>query len=195
MTQLTARAYEREQREERLRVRLLFMGRMLRDDETLGAAGVTSGCVLHAHLTAMAPEGGEAAAVLVGDGGSAAPADGEALMDGEGGAGGLEGIPGNYTAAQLQQMRMVQLQYEAAMHADGGPPAGTNSDFLLGFFLGFVLGFLSIIWLYSPSLSRKQRLGILLGLLVNGLMALTSNWMEPQRTAQTEGDGTAERRQ
>jgi len=172
VAQLAARAYEREQREERMRARLLFMGRMLRDDETLGAAGVTSGCVLHAHLTAMAPEGGEAAAVLVGDGGSAAPADGEVLMDGEGGASGLEGIPG-YTAAQLQQMRLVQLQYEAAMHGGGGPPAGTNAEFLLSFFLGFVLGFLSIIWLYSPSLSRKQRLGILLGLLVNLLMVLT----------------------
>jgi hypothetical protein len=118
------------------------------------------------------------------------PADGEVLMDGEGGASGLEGIPG-YTAAQLQQMRLVQLQFEAAMHGGGGPPAGTDAEFLLGFFLGFVLGFLSIIWLYSPSLSRKQRLGILLGLLVNGLLAL-QNWMEPQRTTQTEGDGTAD---
>ena len=48
-----------------------------------------------------------------------------------------------------------------------------------GFFLGLVLGFLSILWLYSPSLSRKQRLGILLGLVANLLMTL-SNWMDPE---------------
>jgi hypothetical protein len=204
--QLVARVYERELAE-RKRVRIFFSGRMLQNEEQLGAAGVADGCVLHSHL--LPPlEGDEgagdgAAAGAHGDGeqehGSGEPR-GEVLLDGGGGSEYHSALAG-YSPAQLELMRQAQMQMDLEMQmiqaaGAGGAREGSNGELLLGFAIGFILGWLSILWLYSPSLSRKQRLGIMLGLTLN-LVMLLLNGLDPaqqqqqQQQAQQSSDGSS----
>jgi hypothetical protein len=49
---------------------------------------------------------------------------------------------------------------------------GTNADFVIGVMLGFILGVISLVCLLNSSVSRKQRLGILVGIALNMLYGL-----------------------
>jgi hypothetical protein len=57
-----------------------------------------------------------------------------------------------------------------------------------GLMLGFVLGVISLIWLFSSSISWKQRLRILVGIVLDFLMGFR-NIAERQQAKQNE-DGT-----
>jgi len=187
VSQLLSRVFERELAE-RQRVRVFFRGRVLREDEALEDAGVTDGCVLHTHF--LPPLAGDAPP------GDAEAPRGEVLMDSSSGFSDSDGnaFPAlaGYSPAQIEQLRQAQAQMDLELQmaaAHGGPYAvreGSTGELILGFFIGFILGWLSILWLYSPSLSRKQRLGILLGLTLN-LIMLIANWLDPPQQQGTGG--------
>ncbi len=44
------------------------------------------------------------------------------------------------------------------------PSAGTEKDFVWGFFLGFFVGFIMLFWVWMPSVPHKQKIGIILGI-------------------------------
>lgn len=191
--QLLQRVYAREINEEHARVRVVFMGRMLANDEALGAAGVAHGCILHTHVMAgMGPPDSmqqqnqqqNQPPQLIDDQGNPVP-QGEVLIADEDAAAiaAAEGLyPGQYTPAQLALMRRAQLEHAQEQHHNSfAPREGTTGDFVLGFLLGLILGAIAVIWLYSPTLTRKQRLGIMMGLLFNiGMMLWNS--LHPDKT-------------
>ena len=41
---------------------------------------------------------------------------------------------------------------------------GTQRDFFWGFLLGFFVGFFLLFWIWMPSVSHRQKLGILAGI-------------------------------
>ncbi|GMH61862.1 hypothetical protein TrLO_g9130 [Triparma laevis f. longispina] len=41
---------------------------------------------------------------------------------------------------------------------------GTERDFIWGFILGFFVGFFLLFWIWMPSVSHRQKLGILAGI-------------------------------
>lgn len=44
---------------------------------------------------------------------------------------------------------------------------GTSVDFMWGFVMGLLLGFILLFWLWERSVSRKQKLGIVVGVMTN----------------------------
>ena len=56
---------------------------------------------------------------------------------------------------------------------------------LFGYLLGLVLGFLACLWLWNSSAPRKQRVGILLGVMTNVLIGgMSGGVREAQRERQ-----------
>jgi uncharacterized membrane protein len=49
---------------------------------------------------------------------------------------------------------------------------GTNADFMCGLSLGFFLGIIMIFMLWELRMSRQQRMGVIMGILMNGLFAV-----------------------
>lgn len=45
-----------------------------------------------------------------------------------------------------------------------GRPEGTDRDFLFGFLIGIFVGPICLLWVWMPTISQKQKLGILLGI-------------------------------
>jgi len=44
------------------------------------------------------------------------------------------------------------------------PSAGTEKDFVWGFILGFFVGFIMLFWVWMPTVTHKQKVGIILGI-------------------------------
>jgi hypothetical protein len=55
------------------------------------------------------------------------------------------------------------------------PGMGTDRDFALGFWLGFFVGFLMLVWVWMPTVSHKQKLGILTGITVQLALTMLQN--------------------
>jgi hypothetical protein len=145
---------------EGMRVRLIYMGRMLQDNETIRSIGVTHGQLIHALVK-------KADASLPGNLPVAQPV-GEQLIGGEaeGVMMSVDGYPGNlqhFSPAELQQMRVAQEQHDNRFVVR----EGTSVDFLVGFLIGFLLGIISLICLVNSTYSRRQRLGIIVGVALN----------------------------
>lgn len=149
-------------------VRLIYMGRMLQEAETMRSIGVTHGQLIHALVK-------KADAAAMGNLPIAQPV-GEQLIGGEpdfqqqqqqaDGMHSLDGYPGNaelFSQDQLDQMRLAQLQHDNRFVVR----EGTSTDFVVGFLIGFLLGIISLICLVNTSYSRRQRLGIIVGVALN----------------------------
>lgn len=52
------------------------------------------------------------------------------------------------------------------------PAEGTNADFMCGLSLGFFLGIIMIFMLWELRMSRQQRMGVIMGIMMNGLFAV-----------------------
>jgi len=44
------------------------------------------------------------------------------------------------------------------------PSAGTEKDFVWGFILGFFVGYIMLFWVWMPTVTHKQKVGIILGI-------------------------------
>lgn len=49
---------------------------------------------------------------------------------------------------------------------------GTNADFMCGLSLGFFLGIIMVFMLWELRMSRQQRMGVIMGIVMNGLFAV-----------------------
>jgi hypothetical protein len=71
---------------------------------------------------------------------------------------------------------------------------GTNAELLFGFSLGFMLGFIVLVLLWQPRTSRKQRIGILLGVGLHIVLSYNEERARQERIMQErahEGNLTA----
>jgi len=97
---------------------------------------------------------------------------------------------------QRRQMRLLQRLQQARGGSPRGPPRapgladeggepgggfdnmlndpaeGTNADFMCGLSLGFFLGVVMVFMLWEVRMSRQQRLGVVTGIVANGLFAV-----------------------
>lgn len=156
-------------------VRIIYLGKVLNDTTTLYQAAVQPNHTLHVVVTDKPVE-------------LATPA----------------AEPAYNAQPHYQQYRVINFNrdlYPAQYHNfhTQQPPAvvenleivdqrvpyeGHPSDFVLGFFLGFILGPLSVFWLFTMAISRRQRAGILAGLLTNILISLVRIWFVAEDTAE-----------
>ena len=65
----------------------------------------------------------------------------------------------------------------------GSVAVGTQRDFVWGFILGFFVGFFLLFWIWMPSVTHKQKLGILCGI----AMQMILNMISRNALAEVEG--------
>jgi len=201
---LARRAFSEEiaQLPEPVGTRIFFLGRILNSELHIkDAPGIASGNVIHVLLT---PGAQSAATTQNGDQASASQ-EGDSSQD-------IDLIHPQHaglTEYELEQLRALEAMDFDEDGADGGRTGsgsqrhrshfmmssaaahthpsvvGSNGELVIGFLLGFILGFISLLWLYNTHTSRKQRLGILLGLLANIGMGMIQWSEEGQNTPPT----------
>ena len=72
------------------------------------------------------------------------------------------------TTNEIDENDEEQVTTTEHNHSGGGlPREGTNCEFVAGFFLGFLLGIIMVFWLGESSISKKQKGGVLCGIIVN----------------------------
>ena len=62
---------------------------------------------------------------------------------------------------------MVATTFRGMQFEDGVIPErvqGTDRDFLFGFLMGFFVGPICMLWVWMPTVSNKQKIGILSGI-------------------------------
>jgi|NOAtaT_7_FD_contig_21_9242233_length_723_multi_8_in_0_out_0_1 hypothetical protein len=125
-------------------IRIIFQGKMLTDDMILSDSGVKEKSFLHVSITEPV---------------SAVPSAPVSV----------EGQERDLEAAELERLALAYENYQP-------PPVveGSSAEFVLGFAMGFVLGFLALLWVYQPLTSRKQKLGIILGVFSSSIYAILS---------------------
>lgn len=148
-------------------IRLIYLGRVLQDQATLKSLEIEQDHVIHTMISDKIP--------------TAAPV---AAPSRESNSSPVSDFYNNTRAPQFihtspnaennddidSDIDINDERYITAHASDGQylftlPPEGTNRDFVWGFVLGLVLGFLALLWLWNSAAPRKQRLGILLGLM------------------------------
>lgn len=68
--------------------------------------------------------------------------------------------------------RALRQALESEINSTPNPDSGTNREFFFGFFMGFMLGFMMIFCVWDRNVSHKQKLGIMLGVLVQLLFTV-----------------------
>lgn len=66
--------------------------------------------------------------------------------------------------ARFDTMAGVPGRAGAAGTSVASMTVGTDREFLWGFFMGFFMGFVMLFWMWMPSVSHKQKMGILTGI-------------------------------
>ena len=112
-------------------VRMIFAGKLLRDQELINDCGLKDGSFIQVSIT-------DAIAV--------------------------QSQPVEDNDAQQAVEIPPELYYEQNYVENN---EGHNAEFLLGLSLGFMLGFIVLIILWQPRASRKQKLGVLVGVFLH----------------------------
>ncbi|MES1909264.1 MAG: hypothetical protein MHM6MM_002034 [Cercozoa sp. M6MM] len=75
---------------------------------------------------------------------------------------------------QVARRLAAQLDMEAQTVLTASPEHEPSSAALVacGFAIGFALGIFGLIWVWAPSVPRKQKIGILLGVIARGVMGM-----------------------
>jgi hypothetical protein len=114
-----------------------------------------------------------------------------ALQSGES-VGGLEQDDATFAMQMQQHFEQQDAALNQANAGEGAAPPVTGpwsrgngvGGFMFGFLLGGVLGIWSVIWLWQRGVPRSQKLGVLLGLILN---LVYNSWGYTDPT-QTDGD-------
>ena len=75
--------------------------------------------------------------------------------------------------------------HESDSHITSDQDNGTLREFMFGFFLGLMLGFMMIFCVWDRNVSKKQKVGILLGVIVQSLFTA----MQQEQTAPKNNSG------
>lgn len=139
-------------------VRLIYCGKLLRDEQTLNEAGVRDGAIIHCAISEFHSE-------IVNN-----PED-ENHND-----------PGALN-------REEDVQIPPWLLTGNMPRQGSNGDFVLGFIMGFFIGVLTLIWVWQRSVPRRQKFGIILGILCNMLVSVMQAPVHQSNGGSTPNDG------
>jgi len=149
-------------------IRFMFMGRILENDlATLQELNIEEDCVLHALVSDAKPPSPPHP--------GAEESDGDTLV-----VNGLDGPDVYNNPAAMAAYR----------EEDNLVREGTMGHFLLGFFLGLVFRELTLFWVCFANLPRKQKAGILCGVLLGVVQDVI--WGErPLKSATGSSSGNA----
>jgi len=125
-------------------IRVIFSGKLLKNEEHLANCGVKENSFLHIAISDTQPLQHHAA-VAEAEQGEAGPAGAEFGVHGQ---------------QDLEAMMAEQARYEQYAATN----QGTLGDFIVGFAMGFVIGMIMVIWIWQPRLSKRQKAGILCGI-------------------------------
>jgi Ubiquitin family/DSC E3 ubiquitin ligase complex subunit 3, C-terminal domain len=134
------------------RVRLIYHGKLLEDSKSLASYGVVKDSFVHSSISNLQPLHNSTS----GSNGVGAGADADAdSVDDE-------------DAAWQFHAQMLNARAAGRRGQEPGPFAvreGTTGDLVLGFVMGAILGFLALIWVLPRTVPRRQKLGILAGVM------------------------------
>ena len=71
-------------------------------------------------------------------------------------------LDGSMANVRTLQQRLAQLQEQEMNTREG-----TNNEFLWGMVLAFLMPIIMILFMFEPSVPRKQRIGIVTGVSIN----------------------------
>ncbi|CEO99552.1 Ubiquitin-like domain-containing protein [Plasmodiophora brassicae] len=152
VAQLKAMAFPEESATHR--VRFIHCGKLLdNDDEVLERCGLDRSPFLHVAISNKAA-------------GGPAPVETTTVVDDD----------ETMEEADRRLAILLSERDDAVIEMDEYDPhmlvsrEGDHSDFIWGFIFGSCLGYISVIWLWQPNVPRRQKLGILSGILVFLLM-------------------------
>jgi len=124
---------------------LVFMGQKLKDEDTLESAGIEDGMSMHCVKISKKSE-----------------KEAEPLYDDADG--------------RLAAGLLIAPQVDAdGLGLSREPNIGTRFDFALGLVLGMLLGFISLIWVWQWRVSRRQKMGIMIGIMINVFFSFMRN--------------------
>jgi len=134
-------------------VRLLYMGRILEDTDVLENLGVSNGCVLQAQIIDSKPS--ESTTTLP------SPSAPSNVLEA-----GYE-----FKSSDLLEPEEYQGTWNTREETQAAynPAQGTWTHFFLGLFFGIVFRELTVFWFCLTNLPRRQKAGILCGILVGAL--------------------------
>jgi len=154
-----------EQFEAGKNIRIIYSGRILNDVESLTMIGVKSNSFMHVAINdRVAPNPA-----------SAPEAENNSERDGDEQA----GVANDPELAQFQEADFV-ISNE-----------GTMGDFVMGFALGAIIGMMMLLWVWQPRISRKQKVGILMGVLAHYFLANMNSEDTSGSTAGEQGNSAA----
>ena len=169
---LKQRIYPSESADNKL-IRVIYLGRVLSDEQRLSDTGIEDGHCLHVLVTDKLPSTNTATSTShapntyqLNSIATAAPASPTSPYH----------YPQYIHTATGQALPMDSL-YHAHLTSPTSPTdptspspvpnTGTTKDFVVGYVLGFFLGFLACLLLWSSQSSMKQRMGIVCGMMTN----------------------------
>ena len=79
------------------------------------------------------------------------------------GTGTRNGSNGNRNGNSREARMQMQMQMDPMYTG----PLGTDRDFLYGFIMGYFIGFFMMFWVWMPTVSHRQKMGILIGICVH----------------------------
>lgn len=145
-------------------IHLIYMGRKLEDDETVSSTGIDQGTVHCLFMRRPDPNEQKDEAVIQVE---------EA-----------EGINFLITQQDIE----LQQRWDQQNHRDGlpsGATVGTQVDFAVGLLMGILLGFIALLWVWQWRVSRKKKMGILLGIVINLIFSFTNDDSEDEEDGLT----------
>ena len=170
---LKQRAYASESDDNKL-IRVIYLGRVLLDEQRLVDTGIEDGHCLHVLVTDKLPSVSTVTAT--------AHAPNTYQLSSTASAPSSPASPYRYPqfihtasgqAVPVDSLYHDQLASPALATDPSGLPSaaqqsnGTSKDFVVGYVLGFFLGFLACLLLWSAHSTVKQRMGILCGMMTN----------------------------
>ena len=173
---LKQRAYPNELTENKL-IRVIYLGRVLSDEQRLVDTGIEDGHCLHVLVTDKLPSVNTASST------SHAPHTYQLSSNASSSSPPSPTSPYRYpqfihtATGQVLPVDPLYHTQLASPHSPTDPSAlpasgtlpntGTTKDFVVGYVLGFFLGFLACLLLWSSQFSMKQRMGIVCGMMTN----------------------------
>jgi len=131
-------------------VRFIFLGREILDGQILEDCGIVNESFVHCSISAPKPPQSQTPEE------AATP---NANVDLEAGLSDIE---------REQQLQGVMWRRQASINMEAaGLNNGTTMDLVLGFLLGLFLGIVTLLWVWTGRPSRKQRIGIFMGIMLN----------------------------
>jgi hypothetical protein len=149
---------------------LIYLGKVLLDNQTIRAAHIQQNNVIHAHISSQ--HNSQNNAIENNSNLSENKTNGLVLIDFEGSNGhndSLNPIEVSPSQREIYNDYIREMESRRSMELT----EGNTRDLLIGFFFGSVLGILAMYFVWQSHTSRKLKLGVMVGVLLNVIWSLT----------------------